>query len=149
MGRIPRTSLRGGRYQPMPIWVVLWTCLWWIVTPLAALDRQFWDGGKVPHNPVRGTWSLEDAFSSLGPLPGTLGFAVPPGETNRIILVCMGGTAYEVSCLVVRLIGCSWTSRSVSSSNKSLACWEWPSIRVFKPMGGSSFITPPKKAPVG
>ena len=51
----------------------------------------------MPRNPVRGSWSLEDAFPTLGPLPGTLGFAVPPGETHRIVLVGMGGLAYEVS----------------------------------------------------
>ena len=76
---------------------VLWTCLWTTLTPLRALDRKFWDGGTVPRNPVRGSWSLEDAFPTVGLLPGTLGFAVPPGETQRMILVGMGGLAYEVS----------------------------------------------------
>jgi uncharacterized repeat protein (TIGR03806 family) len=40
---------------------------------------------------------LEEAFPGLGPLPGTLGFAVAPGETHRIFFVGMGGVAYEVS----------------------------------------------------
>jgi uncharacterized repeat protein (TIGR03806 family) len=85
-----------GSFQLSRLWV-LGFCLWVSVGSLSALDRQFWDGGKVPRNPAQGPWRLEEAFPTLQSIPGILGFAVPPGETNRIILVGMGGSAFEVS----------------------------------------------------
>ena len=93
MGGISRTGAGAGRFA-LGLFLAL---LGWAVLPLGALERAFWDGGKIPRNPGTGPWVLEEAFPSLGPIPGTLGFAVPPGETQRLILVGMGGLAYEVS----------------------------------------------------
>ncbi|MEY4691697.1 MAG: hypothetical protein RIT19_2022 [Verrucomicrobiota bacterium] len=75
--------------------IVLW--LWATVASAAVLERQLWDGGRIPLDPVQGPWTLEDAFPSLPPFPGTLGFATPPDGTRRIILLGMGGTAHEIS----------------------------------------------------
>lgn len=72
-------------------------CLGAFLSPGQSLERQNWDGGRIPLNPSQGEWVLEEAFPGLGLVPGTLGFAIPPGETRRIILVGMGGTAYEIS----------------------------------------------------
>lgn len=71
--------------------------LWLAMLPAWAFERSFWDGGKIPINPGQGPWALEEAFPGLDDIPGVLGFALPPGETNRLILVGMGGVAFEAT----------------------------------------------------
>lgn len=99
-----RTDARGGISRVKLVWMgetirslCLVLGLWVGLGSLTASQRPFWDGGKVPRNPVQGSWRLEDAFPTLEYIPGVIGFAVPPGETERIILIGMGGIAFEVS----------------------------------------------------
>lgn len=93
MGGWFRKGSRDWRRALLPLCL----CLDVVLGPLHAFDRQAWDGGRIPLDPSPGEWVLEEAFPGLAPLPGTLGFAVPPEETRRIILVGMGGLAHEVS----------------------------------------------------
>jgi len=62
-----------------------------------ALEQGRWDGGAIPLEPAAGPWVLEEAFPGLGYMPAIVGFAVPPGQTRRIVLLGMGGVAHEVS----------------------------------------------------
>lgn len=65
---------------------------------LPAFERVAWDGGGIPARPDSGGYSLTRAFPGLDPT-FSIGAAVPPGETNRIILLGQGGVATEVSPL--------------------------------------------------
>ncbi len=78
---------------------LLWSALCGLVAaPIChGLERQPWDGGAIPLEPAAGPWVLEEAFPALGYMPAIVGFAVPPGQTRRIVLLGMGGVAHEVS----------------------------------------------------
>ncbi len=62
------------------------------------MDRQAWDGGRLPLNPGRNGWRFVEAFPGLGPT-WSIGMAVPPGEDDRLILLGMGGLCFEVTHL--------------------------------------------------
>lgn len=60
-----------------------------------AIQRANWDGGHIPLNPRSGGWLVEDAFPRLPPTY-SVSLALPPGETNRLVLVGMTGVMLEV-----------------------------------------------------
>lgn len=93
MGRLTGaiTRILGGTLPALALWLAC------PVPPMAALDRSFWDGGAIPLEPAAGPWVVEEAFPGLPYMPAIIGFAAPPGETGRIILVGMGGVAHEVT----------------------------------------------------
>jgi uncharacterized repeat protein (TIGR03806 family) len=72
-------------------------CLGVTLASAGVLERRAWDGGRIPLEPVQGPWVLEDAFPTLPPFPGTLGFALVPGDPRRMLLIGMGGVIQEIT----------------------------------------------------